>query len=804
MRIAFRFFFLLLLCSKLISGQRYTISGFITDVATGEKLISANVYNTKTKQGTTTNNYGFYSISLPSDSVFMAFSFVGYNPVILKFHLKRDTTVNIKLSLNTEIKEVTINGSRMDSKVDKTQMSANEVQLKMVKNLPVILGEIDLLKTIQLLPGVQSGTEGTSGFYVRGGGPDQNLILMDGVPVYNVNHLFGFFSVFNAEAINSATLIKGGFPARFGGRLSSVLDVRMKEGNNQKLKGDFSIGLIASRFTLEGPIIKDKCSFIVSARRTYIDVLAQPLIMYENKQSSEGGDISHVNAGYYFYDLNAKINYKFSDKNRLYLSVYNGDDQAYLIDKYSYDKSLINGEKVIISTKNEFRLKWGNINSSLRWNYLFSDKLFSNTTLTYSRYRFLTRLGYTEKEDNNTTGESKFDYISGIYDAGSKIDFDYIPLPDHYVKFGINYTNHEFNPGISLLRDYYEGKTNVDTTLGNKAIFANEICMYAEDDFKIGSRLKINTGVHFSNFFLKNKRYSSVEPRISANLSINSKLSAKAAFSEMNQYLHLLSNSTIGLPTDLWLPVSDSIRPQNSIQFATGFAYCLNNQIDISIEGFYKNMVNLIEYKEGASFLSLTDDWQQKIEIGKGNSYGIEFLIEKNTGKFTGWIGYTLSYAYRKFQNLNEGRRFPYKYDRRHDISLVLTYKFNERVDVGLTWVFGTGNATTLVSDKYEKAISTETYGDYYRYNIYYPGIIGSYQSRNSFRMPSYHRLDLGINLHKQKKHGKRTWRFGVYNVYNRQNPFIMMIEPQGEDPSKLVQLSLFPIIPSFSYRYEF
>lgn len=791
------FFLLLILFPFVVVAQRHTISGYVTDNSTGEKLISANVYNAITLQGSITNTYGFYSVTLPADTVWLTVSYVGYKPIVHRFLLKKDTVINMSLELQGALEEVTITTARIESVVEKSQMSSNVVQMNMIKNLPVILGEIDLLKIIQLLPGVQSGTEGTSGFYVRGGGPDQNLILLDGVPVYNVNHLFGFFSVFNAEAINNVTLYKGGFPARYGGRLSSVLDVRMKEGNINQVKADVSVGIISSRATIEGPILKDKSSFIVSARRTYLDVLAQPLIWIGNRVNSSYGSDERVTAGYYFYDLNAKINYKFSDRSRVFLSAYTGDDQAYLSDRYSYNKTDNGTDYTKAVSTTRFRLKWGNITTSLRWNYMFNNKLFSNTTLTYSRYRFLTGLGFEEKEDGKLTGESKFEYISGIYDAGAKIDFDYLPSTNHYIRFGLNFTNHEFNPGVTLFRDKYEGYPGIDTTLGNKKVFANEINLYAEDDFKIGSRLKINSGLHFSNIFLKNTSYNSLEPRISARFLITPKLSAKAAFSTMNQYLHLLSNSSIGLPTDLWLPVTDSIKPQNSWQYAAGLAYSLNDQVDISIEGFYKEMINLIEYKEGASFLSVNDDWQQKIEIGKGNSYGLEFLIEKTAGKLTGWIGYTHSYAYRTFPNINKGKQFPYKYDRRHDISLVLTYKFSERVDAGLTWVYGTGNAVTLVTDKYEKIIPPQMYG-------YYQNLLGSYESRNAFRMPVYHRLDLGVNFNKQKKYGLRTWSWGIYNVYNRMNPFMLYIEDHGDKPSKLMQLSLFPIIPSVSYRYKF
>jgi outer membrane cobalamin receptor len=798
MRKTQKLIFLILFFPLALFAQRHTISGYATDSKTGEKLISANVYNAKTLQGTVSNIYGFFSLTLTADTVLLTVSYVGYKPEVQKFYLGADTTMNFSLSSQTQLDEIVVSAARKESVVEKTQMSSNVVQMKMVKNLPVILGEIDLLKIIQLLPGVQSGTEGTSGFYVRGGGPDQNLILLDGVPVYNVNHLFGFFSVFNAEAINSATLIKGGFPARYGGRLSSVLDVRMKEGNIKEFKGDVSIGLISSRATLEGPIIKDKCSFIVSARRTYLDVLAQPLIWMANSaaNSASGGN-NKVTAGYYFYDLNAKINYKFSDRNRLFLSAYTGDDQAYMTDKYSYEGSSNGVDYVTNSSSTKFRLKWGNITTSLRWNYMFSNKLFSNTTLTYSRYRFSTGMGFEERVDDILSGESKFEYISGIYDAGSKIDFDYMPSPNHYVRFGLNYTNHQFNPGVTLFQNQYNGSAGIDTTLGNKAVFANEINLYGEDDFEIGSRLKMNAGLHFSNMYLEKTDYHSLEPRISGRYLISPKLSAKAAFSTMNQYLHLLSNSSIGLPTDLWLPVTDSIKPQNSKQYAAGMAYSLTDQVDISIEGFYKEMENLIEYKEGANFLSLNDDWQQKVEIGKGNSYGLEFLVEKTEGKLTGWVGYTISYAYRTFPNINNGKQFPYKYDRRHDVSVVLTYKVSDRVDYGMTWVYGTGNAVTLVTDKFEK-VTNNNYG----YN--WEQLVGSYNNRNGFRMPSYHRLDLGVNLHKQKKRGMQTWSWGVYNAYNRLNPFMLYVEDHGDKPSKLIQLSLFPIIPSFSYRFEF
>jgi len=771
-----------------LSAQKVTVSGYVKDANSGEPLIGANIYEGITLKGVITNTYGFYSLTLPAGQTKLVFSFVGYNTLFLdKLDLNTDTLINVSLGSTIELEGVEIKGSRIESEVESSQMSMSTIPINTIKSLPVLLGEVDIIKTIQLLPGVQSGSEGSSGLYVRGGGPDQNLILLDGVPVYNVNHLFGFFSVFNADALNSISLVKGGFPARYGGRLSSVLDIRMKEGNSKEFRGEGAIGLIASKLTLEGPIKNEKTSFIISGRRTYIDLLNQLIL---NSEANSDG-IDKLRAGYYFYDLNAKINHQFNNRNRLFLSAYLGNDKAYYYEKETYQDDFY---------ENDFLLRWGNITSALRWNYVINNKLFSNTTVTYSRYKFLTGIEYASK-DSHFEERFDFEYSSGINDVAFKVDFDYMPNPNHYIRFGVSNIYHAFNPGINAFKLSIsdQGSDNIDTTFGNQKIYSNELDLYCEDDVIVNARIKANIGIHYSAFYVKKNYYHSIQPRFSSRFLINQKWSLKTAYSRMAQYIHLLSNSSIGLPTDLWLPVTDKIKPMNSEQFAIGTVYALNNKTSLSLEGFYKTMNNLIEYKEGASFLSTNDDWQDKIEQGKGWAYGIELLIDKKMGKTTGWIGYSLSWSERQFDNISFGERFPYKYDRRHDISIVINHKFNHKLDIGATWVFGTGNAVTLATEKYLPHISNGGYSY---------GYIEYFEKRNAFRMPSYHRLDIAINMHKVKRWGTRTWSLGVYNLYNRKNPFFLYYDNDfifgGGSERVLKQVSLFPIIPSISYSFKF
>ncbi len=777
----FLFFF-----SQSAIAQKFTISGYVKDKATGEALIGANIYNKADFSGTTSNNYGFYSITLPKDSVTLVVSFVGYKPIEAKIFLDKNTEFNVGLSGSLELKEVVITAE--EEIQQRTQMSTITIPIKQIKSLPALMGEVDVLKVLQLLPGVQSGTEGSSGIYVRGGGPDQNLILLDGVPIYNASHLFGFFSVFNADAINNVDLIKGGFPARYGGRLSSVIDISMKEGNNQEFKGAASIGLISSKLTLEGPIKKsENTTYILSGRRTYIDILARPFI-----KAQSGGDET---GGYYFYDLNAKINHKFSNSDRLYLSGYFGNDKAYAKSKYDYTDNNKQTEY-----KDQFGLQWGNIITAARWNHLFNPKLFSNVTLTYSRYKFKVfekSKETTTKSGKKTTENSAFEYSSGINDIAAKIDFDYIPNPNHYVRFGINGIIHEFNPGILAYKDT---SSKIDTTTSSFNKSANEFAAYIEDDFKIGKNFKINTGIHLSGFYVDKQFYTSFQPRLSMRYLLNNGIALKASYAKMEQYIHLLTNSGIGLPTDLWVPATKRIKPQKSTQYAVGIAKTINRTFEVSIEGYYKDMENLIEYKDGASFTSIEKDWQDKIEIGKGNSYGAEFFIQKKHGKFTGWLGYTLSWTNRQFKNINFGKEYPYRYDRRHDVSITGVYKVKENLELAAIWVYGTGSAVSLPTKSYLK--NNENSGDDYGY---YSSEVNLYENKNDFRMKSYHRLDFSIAWTKQKKRGIRKWTLGVYNVYNRKNPFFIAIgRDYKTDTKKFKQYSLIPFLPSFSYKFDF
>ena len=793
------------------SQQKYTISGFVNDNENGESLIGVNVIVQEKLVGTTSNTYGFYSLTLPEGSYEISFTYIGFETLKQSVNLNKNISLNVDLiSSSTDIGEVTIVAE--ETVVERTQTSIVEVPVQLIKNIPALLGEVDVLKAIQLLPGVQSGGEGTSGFYVRGGGPDQNLILLDGVPVYNASHLFGFFSVFNADAIKNVRLTKGGFPARFGGRLSSVLEIDMKEGNMKKIEGEGSIGLISSKLTLQGPIIKDKTSFIVSGRRTYIDILAQPFI----RSSNDGNP-----AGYYFYDLNAKLNHKFSEKDRLYLSAYLGKDRFYLSegDEYSF---LANNTNYQSTSRNDFGLDWGNITSSLRWNHLFSNKLFANTTLTYSKYQFNTIYDSYSSEvtpyttDTDTTN---FNYFSGVKDYGAKFDFDYLPNPNHYIKFGLNYVRHNFYPGslVLYLSSYERDSLGVenyqvpyDTTFNfSEALESNDAFFYVEDDIKVNDQLKVNLGMHLGYFNTNNKTYYSFQPRFSSRYLINKDWSLKASYAEMQQNIHLLTGSGAGLPTDIWVPSTDSVPPQYSKQvaFAANKNF-LNGLIEVSIEGYYKSMSDLITLKPGAEIIGF-DDWKNKVDTnGIGRSYGAELFIQKKKGKTTGWIGYTLSFSERKFEGVNFGKWYPYKFDRRHDFSLVMSHEFSDNFDIGLTWVYGSGNNMTFLESRYP---SVNINGNINGIDEGSVGEIEYYPTRNNLRLPSYHRLDIGLNFHKKKKWGDRTISVGAYNVYNRKNPFFLSvndkIEVQNGVPTStrvVQQTSLFPIIPSISYKFKF
>lgn len=783
--------FLALLSSTALLGQKHTVNGYVKEAGSGEVLIGATVYDAKSKTGTLTNEYGFFSLSLPEGNIELIISYVGYSRGSEVLDLKADKIVTFELDPEMELETVEITAEEAEEIHEINRMSSHTISMDKVKSLPVLLGERDVMKTIQLLPGIQSGGEGTSGLYVRGGGPDQNLILMDGVPIYNASHLFGFVSVFNGDAINYAEITKGGFPARYGGRLSSVLDIRMREGNMEKFKGEASVGIVSGKMTLEGPIIKDKTSFIVSGRRTWLDLLSLPFQAYINKKK-EGSTVGR----YHFYDFNAKVNHKFSDNSRLFLSGYLGNDKFSFTDKSTYTTE--NGgqtEKPLYKDG----LKWGNKMGALRWNKIISPKLFSNTTLTYTNYNFDLSSYYLNDRDEKDPAkieEYEFKSTSNIEDWGGKIDFDFFPSANHSIKFGTGYTYHTYKPTV-FQEKAKEGSTTSTQQIGAPDVFAHEAHVYFEDNIKIGSRLAINPGVHASAFMVKEELYHSIQPRFSARFLLDDKSSIKASYSKMTQFVHLLTTPSIGLPSDLWVPSTEKIKPEQSHQVAAGYARTLPKGFQISVEGYYKTMDNILEYEEGANFFTSNLAWEDNVVVGKGWSYGGEILLEKKTGKTTGWIGYTLSWTERQFEDLNFGEKYPFRYDRRHDLGMAVTHKFNDRVDVGMVYVYGTGNAVTLGLENYTPLTPNP--------NGYTPPTINHIASRNNYRMPSYHRLDLAVNLHKEIKWGERTWSMGLYNAYNRQNPFILF---QREDPftgaTKLKKFSLLPILPYVTYSIKF
>ncbi|MFD2938033.1 TonB-dependent receptor [Spirosoma flavum] len=781
--------------------ERYTISGYIRETGSQEALIGVNVYLPGTTTGTTTNTYGFYSLTLPAqDSVRLAYSFVGYEMAGQAISLRTNQTVNIFLTPGRSLAEVDVKAGRLTEKVSESaQMSSIEIPVSQIKKIPAFFGEKDVLKVLQLMPGVQKGSEGQTGIYVRGGGPDQNLIILDDAVVYNASHLFGFFSVFNGDAIKSVELIKGGFPARYGGRLSSVIDLNMKDGNREKLHGEGGIGLIASRLVLEGPLTKNKKgSFLISGRRTYLDILAAPLI-----RAQSGGSLT---AGYYFYDLNAKANYDFGPKNKVYLSGYFGRDRFYANDK---------------TADTDTGLSWGNATGTLRWNHLFNQKLFSNLSLIFSDYKF--QISSVEKSTQDAETYSLY-YNSGIRDFSLKYDLDFYPNPQHSVRMGIQSTYHRFTPSAVVLQN-----ASINQSINNvNNIDVLESGIYAEDTWRPSSRWRVNGGLRLSYFQQKDVAYVRPEPRLSAAYILKPDLSIKASYALMNQYVHLLSNTGIGLPTDLWVPTTDRVKPQQSQQVAIGMAKdfttggSFTNGLTLTVEGYYKSMSNIINYKEGASFLLINDPtsansvrWEDNVTAGRGWSYGAEFLLQKKVGRFSGWAGYTLSWTQWQFAELNGGKPYYPRYDRRHDVSLVGIYDLNKRVTLSAVWVYGTGNALTVPVGRYEtyRPSNALVYGGT-------PGIVQSFfqnvrtaddygTQKNSFRAEAYHRFDVSIQFHKQKKHHERTWEISVYNLYNRRNPFFYRLESvaaTSTTPTRtaLFRYSVFPVVPAVSYNFKF
>jgi len=796
------FTLILVLLSFIVSAQeRITLSGFVKEKGSQEQLPGVNVYIPDTPYGAVTNTYGFYSLTLPAmDSATVVYSFVGYETSERKLSLAKNTELNIQLNTVNQLEEVLVSSRRQEDYVSRSaQMSQIEIPIQQIKKIPAFFGEKDVLRVLQLMPGVQKGTEGQTGLYVRGGGPDQNLIILDDAVVYNASHLFGFFSIFNSDALKSVELTKGGFPARYGGRLSSVLEMNMKEGNKDALHGEGGIGVISSRLTLEGPLAKGKSSFLISGRRTYIDILAAPLIA-----RTQRGEEEQIKPGYYFYDLNAKINYDLGPRDKIYLSGYFGHDKFYANEKGNNDESRAG-------------LDWGNKTATFRWNHLLNQKLFVNTSFIYSNFNFgVSNYSKDLNTDGTTQDEFSLRYTSKIRDWGIKTDLDFYPSSKHAIKFGAQATFHRFVPSALALQGSF-----IDESIERsvKPVNTLENGIYVEDTWQAADALKMNVGLRVSSFQTETKTYIRPEPRFSAALRLAKDFSFKASYAQMNQYVHLLSNTGLGLPTDLWVPTTDRVAPQQSRQVAIGLAKDLEKPaLTLTLEGYYKKMGNILNYKEGASFLSINGEnanelsWEDNVTAGKGWSYGAEFLIHKKTGRFSGWIGYTLSWTKWQFPELNFGKTFYPRYDRRHDLSVVGIYELSKRITLSATWVYGTGNALTLpmasftgVKDNFFQRFASS--GG--RSSVSWSGDqVNEYGEKNSFRAEPFHRLDVAIQIHKKKKRYERTWEFGLYNAYNRRNPFFYDISTEklsnGNTKTTLKRYSLFPVLPSVSYNFKF
>lgn len=801
--------------NSFLFTQNFSISGSIKDAANGESIAGATVYLRERNKSAFSNTYGFYSITAPKGKHTLIISYLGYKTITQEIDLHSNMTLNSALTLEeTELEEVEITAKNNSENVRSTQMGVVQLNMSEIKKIPAFMGEVDLLKTIQLLPGIKTAGDGNTGFYVRGGGPDQNLILLDEANIYNASHLLGFFSVFNSDAIKHVDLYKGNMPAQYGGRLSSVLDISMKDGNNQNYEVEGGIGVIASRLTIQGPIIKNKASFIISGRRTYIDALAKPWI---DRSDFKG-------TSYFFYDLNAKINYTINDKNRVFLSGYFGRD------KFVYND--VEGD---FSTN----IPWGNAAACLRWNHIFNSKLFSNASLVYTNYDF----SFGAEQQNYALTIN-----SGITDYNFKYDLSYYPNSRHSIKAGVNYIYHTFVPTSVSAR---QGAFDYD--LGKKIkLYSHDAAAYISDDWEITSRLKANIGLRFSNFtqvgpFSRYKKdmlgtitdtvhyqrhdvvanYNGLEPRLSARYSLSRSLSLKASYSRNFQYVHLASISSISLPTDIWVPSTDEVKPQESNQYAMGLFKNLNdNMFETSIEVYYKTMSNQIEYKEGTQPTdNIHDNPDNAFTYGRGWAYGAEFFIKKNRGKFTGWIGYTLSWTWRQFDEINFGEKFLAKYDRRHDVSFILTYDANKTWNFGMVWVYGSGNRGTLPNGFF----------------LYEGRLSNDYGLRNSYQFIPYHRLDLNVTytpdrtkkiekrrqilINEYAQQGKDTtalqipkrwtkkfsnsFTFSVFNAYNRYNPYFIYLTREGDFTQGTLkvgakQVSLFPVLPSITWNFKF
>lgn len=752
-------------------GQKVTISGNITDEKTGEKLSGASVRVEGVPNGVEANKYGYYAISMGRGTQKIIVSYLGYLRLEKTVSITKDSVISFALKpLEYNLEEVVILG---DDNSFSDKNGNYKIPIEQIKKIPALLSEVDVLKSLQFLPGVQQGTEGTAGLHVRGGSPDQTLILIDGVPVYNAFHLFGFFSVFNADAVAGVKVYKNELPARYGGRLSAVVDIETREGNRKQAQKSISVSPISGKFLVEGPIKKGKGAFIVAGRQTWVNLLLSTF-------QALGNAPNRVKYG--FHDINAKFNYRLDTNNRLYVSFYRGRDAFMNTSNSANDKS-------------SFGYNWGNYTGILRWNQIINQRLFQNTTLSFTNYKYEIRSDYKSEKQSY---ENKF--FSDINDFQLRTDWDYFTKSNRLINAGISYTLHRFRPEVRQSSGDFVG---INTDRPVTPTYVNDLQLYAQTDLKLGEKLTLNSGLHYNILAVNQTFYNSLQPRLNLNWTLSKHTNLRMAFFNSYQYLHLLTNSSLGLPTDLWVPVNEKVPPQRSNQLSVGVSY-KPRSITFSVDAYVKRMVGLIEYQEGSSFLNdFSAQWYDKVAIGNGDSKGIELFIQKNTGKTQGFISYSLSWTNRVFSGINQGRPFPYKYDRRHNLSLNLNHNLTKNKRISATFTVQSGYLISLPTAQFDGVLppgANEFTRTFFRpdYVTFY-GVLGNLPNRNNFRLPLYHRLDINYQTARKVKKGERNWIFSIYNLYNRANPLFIYQQQQ-----ELRQFSLLPIIPSLSYEYKF
>lgn len=789
--------------------KKLTINGYVLDSLSGEKIIGANIYLMGTNIGTTSNLYGFYSITYyPGDWV-LATSYLGFKQSEKKIHIETNRTIDVRLHRSIDLQEVIVTADFYARRQVGINTAWESFTSKDIEMIPAVGGEQDIIKLIQNLPGVLAGTDGLGGLQVRGGDPGQNLVLLDGVQVYNPFHTAGFFSIYNPSAVKSVRLYKSGFPARFSGLTSSVLDVRTKEGNNQNVKAEGGISLLALNGTIEGPIKKGKSSYFLTARRTHIDPWLKSITQYLNQRENKGGFTN-----YYFYDINAKCNFNLSRNDNLYFSFYSGRDNF-----MDFSNKVENIQNTRINSNSENLLDWGNDIGTIRWNKLINNKLFANTTLNYSNFKY-NSFNYNENINISPSKveEKKFDvalFKSNIRDLSIKTDFDFIPTPVQKLKAGFGVILHKFEPVVFNIDDtnenasLYNGNTsfsNLDTLLKTQPISAIEVNNYLEDEIIVNDNIIFNLGLNTSFFSVQNINYLVFQPRISLNFILNDHFSIFLSHDNLAQNLHLLSNSGFGLPNDFWIPSTANIGPLKVKQTTLGFHYRIGKNYELKMEAYFKEMKNLVAFQEGASFSAggvifnggFIDarNWEDKISQGEGVSKGIELSLKKNIGSLTGWISYSYANAERQFQDRNYGRIFPYRYDRRHTLNLVGVYVVKTGIELLANFTFGTGQPFSYATSKYYVSLPGSSN----------PIEVLNWNATNSSRLESYHRLDIGANFINKRSWGEETISIGITNVYNRKNTLFVKLEENPSDPfdKNFVKNSLLPILPSVSYKIRF